>query len=87
VINRHLENGKASVEKCDGGYQFSPVGVADISINGKVMQLAIPRSLIDVNDNVDIEFKICDNVTHPEDVMDYYISGDSMPIGRLHYGY
>lgn len=87
LINRSEENGKASIEKCSGGYNFSKVGEADIVISGKVMQLAIPRDIINTNEDCDIEFKITDNITHPEDVMDYYISGDSMPIGRLRYGY
>lgn len=29
--------------------------------------------------------KATDHVTHPEDIMDYYVSGDSAPIGRLGY--
>ena len=87
VINRHMQNDKASIEKCNGGYNFTHVGEADISITGNIMQVSIPRSLIETNEECDIEFKITDNITHPEDVMDYYISGDSMPIGRLHYGY
>lgn len=87
VINRHEQNGKASIEKCNGGYNFTHVGDADISISGNVMQLSVPRSLIETSEECDIEFKITDNITHPEDVMDYYISGDAMPIGRLHYGY
>jgi hypothetical protein len=82
-----LDGYKASVEKCEDGYKFSDVGEADISFSSEVMQLSNPRSLIEANDKVDIEFKITDNISHPEDVMDYYISGDSMPIGRLHYGY
>ena len=87
VINRSANGDKASIERCDGGYNFTKVGDADIAINGNVMQLAIPLSLIEANETADVEFKIADNITHPEDVMDYYISGDSMPIGRLHYGY
>lgn len=87
VINRSANGDKASIERCDGGYNFTKVGDADIAINRNVMQLAIPLSLIEANETADVEFKIADNITHPEDVMDYYISGDSMPIGRLHYGY
>ena len=31
--------------------------------------------------------KVADNVTHGDDIMDYYVSGDSAPIGRLSYEY
>ena len=87
VINRSQNGNKVSVEKCLGGYSFEKVGEADISINGKVMQVSIPLELIETNEECDIEFKITDHIIHPEDIMDYYVSGDSMPIGRLHYGY
>lgn len=87
VINRSAKNGKASVEKCKGNYYWDKVGEADIVIKDNIMQLAIPRSLLEANSTCDIEFKIADNVNEPQDVMSYYVYGDAMPVGRLHYGY
>ena len=34
-----------------------------------------------------VYFKVADHVTHPDDIMDYYVSGDVAPLGRLGYGY
>lgn len=51
------------------------------------MQVKIPRRNIETNQTCDIEFKVCDNVTDYKDVMDYYVTGDVMPLGRLRYGY
>ena len=88
VINRNKLNGnKVSIEKCTGGYNFTSVGEALCTIEGKVMQVSVPRSTIGVNKYNDIEFKITDHITHPEDIMDYYISGESFPLGRLRYAY
>jgi hypothetical protein len=39
------------------------------------------------NENCSFEFKIADNVTRYGDIMDYYVNGDSAPIGRLSYSY
>lgn len=43
--------------------------------------LGFPRKILA------FEFKVADNVTQYTDIMDYYISGDSAPIGRLNYAY
>ncbi|MDR0831868.1 MAG: hypothetical protein LBM99_03100 [Bacillales bacterium] len=86
LINRNIANGQSSVEVCDGGYNFHEVGKAEININGNVLQVAIPRSLLGLT-NPSFEFKVTDNITHPEDIMDYYVSGESVPLGRLSYAY
>ena len=88
VINRSKKSGNAvSIEKCTGGYAFEEVGEALCTIEGKVMQVSIPRDLIGVNAYNDVEFKITDHITHPDDIMDYYVSGESFPLGRLRYAY
>lgn len=87
LINREIKDNKGSVEVSTGGYNFNKVDEADISINGNIMQVRVPRRNIETNSTCDIEFKIADNVTEYKDVMDYYVSGDVMPLGRLRYGY
>lgn len=87
LINRNIKNNKGSVEKSLGGYAFEKVGEADISINGNVMQVKIPRALLNTNKYCDLSFKVSDNVTNYQDIMDYYLTGDSAPVGRLMYGY
>ncbi len=51
------------------------------------MQDKIPRKNIETNKACDLEFKVFDNVLDPSDEMEYYVSGDVMPLGRLRYGY
>ena len=39
------------------------------------------------SENLRLSFKVSDHVLDQFDIMDYYISGDSAPIGRLSYKY
>jgi hypothetical protein len=86
VINRTISGNQASIEVSDGGYNFHEVGKASITIKGNILQVAIPRNLIGLV-NPSFEFKVTDNITNPEDIMDYYVSGESVPLGRLSYAY
>ena len=88
VLNRSLEGTMTSVEKSTGGYAFESIGQAKIRVEGTVMQVSIPLSMLGLSaDNVHFEFKVADHVTHYEDIMDYYVTGDVAPLGRLNFGY
>lgn len=81
VVNR--EYGKLSRIE-NGGY--TTVGDCEISVKGNVMQIAIPLSAIGQTGTPALRFKVSDNVDC-SDVMNFYIQGDSAPIGRLSYTY
>ena len=82
------ENGNTSVEKSLGGYKWQDSGNATYVLKGNKLQITVPRTLLGLNDKtVSFSFKVADNVTKYDDVMDYYVSGDSAPIGRLAYSY
>ena len=52
------------------------------------MLCAVPLSALGLtSDSCYIQFKVTDNVQNPGDIMDYYVTGDSAPIGRLSYAY
>ena len=87
LINRAPENGKASVEISAGGWNWSRVGFADMTVEGNRMMLTVPLSMLGLKDGVKFEFKVADHVTNYKDIMDYYVTGDSAPIGRLNYAY
>jgi hypothetical protein len=77
-----------SVELSAGGYHWKEVAQAKYSVKGNLMQVAIPLSALGMtSENCSFEFKVADNVTHYDDIMDYYVTGDSAPIGRLNYSY
>ena len=88
IINRSPENGKASVEKSTGGWNWNRVGSCDMQIDGNKMTITVPLAMLALQkDGVTFEFKVADNVTDYTNIMDYYVSGDSAPIGRLRYSY
>lgn len=87
VINRNIANGKGSIEKSKGGYSWEKVGEADVSLNGKVMQIAIPRTSVGCDSSTSLSFKVADHVSKYDDILDYYVSGNCAPLGRLSYGY
>lgn len=87
IVNRKIVDGKGSIEKCLGDYSFEKVGEADIAINGNIMQVKIPNKELNMTSTNKFEFKVADNVTDYKDVMDYYVTGDVVPLGRMRYGY
>lgn len=89
IINRSPSaDGTTSVEKSIGGYNWQSAGTAKYTIVGNVMQISIPFASLGLSaSNHSFSFKVSDNVTKYDDIMDYYVSGDSAPIGRLSFRY
>lgn len=88
ILNRAPTEGKASVEKSVGGWNWASVGSADMRVSGNQMFITVPLSMLGLSEeNFAFEFKVADNVTNYKDIMDYYVTGDSAPIGRLNYAY
>jgi hypothetical protein len=88
VINRTPgANGKTSVEKSTGGYAFQSAGSVSYTVSGNHIAFSVPKSVLGINGKFTMKIKAADNVTNPGDIMDYYVTGDSAPIGRLSYTY
>lgn len=85
VINRSSKNGVASIEKLKADGSSSKIGEAKINVSGKVMQVAVPRSAVGLTSSNEFYFKVADGVENPKDIMDYYVTGRSLPMGRLSY--
>jgi len=84
LINRNSpKDGKATLEKCLGGLEFSEICKVDISIYDNVLQIEVPRTALGLTgDEVKFNFKWSDN-HQGEDAMDFYINGDAAPGGRF----
>lgn len=84
VINRNSpENGKVTVERFTGGWNFETVAAADYTVRGNVLQIAVPRSALGLTgDTVKFNFKWSDNM-QADDIMDFYSNGDAAPGGRF----
>ena len=90
VINRSRDAaaGTATIEKLNADYTGNTlVAKATYSVQGNVMQVSIPRATLGVTSAEDFFFKVADNVTDPSEIMNYYNTGRSMPLGRLSYLY
>ena len=88
IINRKPGSGVTSVEKSIGGWNWTDSGEATMAVEGNTMFITVPLSALGLSaNNVSFEFKVADNVTNYTDIMDYYVTGDSAPIGRLRYSY
>ena len=89
IVNRQSSyTGDCSVEqyaKESGKIAYKGKGVAKFTLNGKYMQFSIPKSALGITDGFTISFKVADNVTEPENIQSYYISGDVAPVGRINY--
>jgi hypothetical protein len=89
VVNRNpFSLSKTSLEAFDNGYSLKHIGNVDYNVNGNIMQIAIPRTMLGIEKgDFKIYFKCADSIEEESDIMDYYVSGDSMPMGRLSYMY
>lgn len=89
VINRKSSyTGQCSVEKISyGGSEitYEMTAKAQFTLGGKYMQYRIPKSALGIKGTFKLNFKIADNVTDPENIESYYISGDCAPVGRLNF--
>ena len=89
VINRYpTVNGVTTVERicADGRKVLS--GRATYSVSGDILRVTVPFEALGLEaGDVHFGFKVADNVADPDDIMEYYVSGDSAPIGRLSFDY
>lgn len=88
IIGRKFDNGSASISRLQNDFSATECGESPYSLNDSIIQLQIPRSAINFTENQDkIYFKIAVGVDTPSNIMNYYVSGSSMPMGRLSYIY
>ena len=89
IVNRSPKgDGTTSVEQSLGGFSWETAGGAEYRVYGNVIVYKIPLRTLGLDaDNCHLRLKVTDNVTQPDDIMDYYVSGDCAPIGRLSYSY
>ena len=89
LINAQPNGNTTTVSHFTGnGFGYTNTASADLRVNGNVMLVRVRLADIGLSkNNVCFSFKVCDNVTNQDDIMDYYVSGDCAPLGRLNYTY
>ena len=91
VVNRNPgDNSQTSLEKFteNGSYSLVDCGQVASKVTGQYMQISIPKSSLGISgDRFRLTFKVTDSVENPENILDYYVSGESFPMGRMAYVY
>lgn len=88
VVNRHVNGSVSEVTALSADFSGSKAGDASLRMSGAAMVVTVPRSAIGLSDNDNnFYFKVSDHITSPSDIMDYYVSGRSLPMGRLSFRY
>jgi hypothetical protein len=92
IVNRTIEpDGSTWLEKnVVGGWKWQKVTKIQLHTHGDQLQLAVPRSALGLrqgNGQLSLDFKWVDEIQHPGDVKDFYVSGDVAPTGRFIYRY
>lgn len=78
--------GEGIVSECkENAWSWKNIADAKASVSGKVIQIAIPRSVLGETDAVDFEFKWTDSVDCGGNFMKFYSEGMTAPIARFNY--
>jgi len=89
IVNRNPSSAtETSIEICTGGWDWKSVGSLQYRVEGDLMHIAIPKTVLGICGNdFAIDFKWIDNTQEPGNILDVYINGDAAPDGRFRYRY
>lgn len=87
VVNRSRNGNIADIEILSADFSGKKCAEAEFVCDGDTLQIKIPRKDVGLAEKNAFYFKIADDVETPSDIMSYYTSGSSMPMGRLSYQY
>jgi len=92
VINRSRSEGKALIERLNADFSGEAAGEAAYRVSGRFVYFAVPLEPLGLssasgNVNEQLYFKVADGVAEAADIMDYYVSGRALPMGRLSFEY
>lgn len=91
VVNRNPKSSTVtSLEAFTGTNTYATKSVCDIEyrVQGKSILFQIPRSALGLTENAfGFTFKVADGIQEESNILDYYVSGESFPMGRMAYIY
>jgi dienelactone hydrolase len=90
--SRDAASGTAAIEQLSADFTGKPAGDATYAVNDKTVIYSVPMAAIGIDTNsvasaLRIYFKVADGVDGAEEIMNYYVSGRCLPMGRLSYEY
>ncbi len=88
-INREVfPDGTSSVSRCSADGSFASCGKAEYVRSGNVLNVKVPLTVLGLSEeNFAFDFKVSDNISDCGNVLSFYNSGDSAPIGGLSWSY
>ena len=84
VIGRSGSGGRCSVETVTEGGRIA-TGFAGYRVRGNAVEIAVPLKNLPFREGDAFLLKAADNLSDPENWMEFYTKGDSAPIGSLGY--
>ena len=89
ALTNGLGQGQIQGFKTTNSAETEDVGTYDYFLDKNTLSIAIPLEALGIQkgQQFTIDFKVADGVADPTDIMNYYVDGDSAPIGRLNYRY
>lgn len=90
VLNHRVPNATTTtLERSTGGWSWVTVADVPMRISGNELMMAVPRKALamDGTEPLRFDFKWSDNMQADGDIMDFYVHGDSAPLGRFAYRY
>lgn len=91
VVGRLADKpGAVWLERCLSGWRWEKAARISCFMQGAEFQLAVPRRSLGLASGpgpVRIDFKWADNLQQPGEIMDFFLSGDVAPEGRMNYRY
>ncbi len=85
IVNRNTgTSSKLILEKSKGGWKFDKVGEVSYKVNNNTLEITIPREHLGLTgNNINFNFKWCDNNLNDGDIMSLYTDGDAAPGARF----
>ncbi len=89
VVNRQPQSETVtSLERFGEAGAYTPVSAGEISyrVQDNRLTFAIPRTALGIQaGSFSLIFKVTDGIEEPDNMMDYYVSGEAFPLGRMAY--
>lgn len=85
VINR---SHKGSIDSLNSDFSLNYKGDCGIKVQDNLLYAVIPLSSLGIRGSeFSLYFKVADSIDNPSDISDYYVSGQSLPMGRTSFLY
>lgn len=87
LLGQKFQDGIATVGKLNSDFTTTASGAARYVQKDNILQIECSKEALGINSSNKFYFKVATGVEDPSDIMSYYTSGISLPIGRLSYLY